>query len=190
MREELSEREKQVAAHLAAGLRVAGVASELCIAEITVRNHLRNIFAKLDVHSQPDLIALLRREPGLLGAYRGISGAGPLGERPLSEELEAVDRATAERLDEAFASHTGRAAMRAALHAVLPLDEERRRDGAARRRERRGAGTAARGVGCVARGDLGGVAVAGGRGLPGLRASGRRSANGQRMVRVAAGELA
>ena len=73
MREELSEREKQVAAHLTAGLRVAGVASELCIAEITVRNHLRNIFARLDVHSQAEPIALLRREPALLGAYRGVS---------------------------------------------------------------------------------------------------------------------
>jgi len=128
MREELSEREKQVAAHLAAGLRVAGVASELCIAEVTVRNHLRNIFGKLDVHSQTDLIGLLRGEPALLGSYRLLSGSTGLEDRPLKTELEAADQRAASRLDEAFDTGTGRDAMKAALRAVLPLDEERRRE--------------------------------------------------------------
>lgn len=125
VREELSEREKQVAAHLVAGLRVSGVARELCIAEITVRNHLRSIFAKLHVHSQSELIELLRGQSQLLGAYRGIGG---LEDVPLVDELGEVDRATEKRIDQIFASLTGIEAMKAVLRAVLPLDEERRRE--------------------------------------------------------------
>ena len=128
MQDELSEREKQVAAHLAAGQRVAGVARELCIAEITVRNHLRNIFSKLDVHSQGELIERIRKQPELLGSHRSIPGLDELGQRGLLDELEAVNRATVARLDEVFASKAGKQAMKAALRAVLPFDEERRRE--------------------------------------------------------------
>ena len=66
MEEELSEREKQVAAHFAAGLRPPGVARELGIAEVTVRNHLSRIFAKLGVHSQSEMIERLRERPALM----------------------------------------------------------------------------------------------------------------------------
>jgi DNA-binding CsgD family transcriptional regulator len=132
MPDKLSKREKQVAAHLAAGLRVAGVASELCIAEITVRNHLRNIFSKLDIHSQSELIAKIRREPELVGAYRGLGSAGGLEERPLREELESVEAATAARLDGLFDAQSRATShpqtLKAVLRAVLPLDEERRRE--------------------------------------------------------------
>lgn len=126
MREELSEREKQVAAHVAAGLRAAGVARELCIAEVTVRNHLRSIFSKLDVHSQSELIDVLRGEPQLLGAYRSVAGGDEAV--PLAHELGAADLAVEERLDEVFSSLQGLAAMKAAIRAVLPLDEARRRE--------------------------------------------------------------
>jgi DNA-binding CsgD family transcriptional regulator len=125
VREELSEREKQVAGHLAAGLRVAGVARELCIAEITVRNHLRSIFSKLDLHSQAELIDRLRREPQLLGPYRAVAG---LEEPSLVDELAEVDRMTEKRIDEVFASHRGLEAMKAVIRAVLPLDEVRSRE--------------------------------------------------------------
>jgi DNA-binding CsgD family transcriptional regulator len=125
MREELSEREKQVAAQLAVGLRVAGVAEQLCIAEATVRNHLRSIFAKLDVHSQSELIDLMRREPNLAGAYRRIEG---IHEPGLADELAEVDRLVEKRIEEAFASHEGLDAMKAVFRAVLPLDEQRRRE--------------------------------------------------------------
>jgi DNA-binding CsgD family transcriptional regulator len=125
VREELSEREKQVAAHLAGGLRVSGVAHELCIAEITVRNHLRGIFSKLDVHSQSELIDLLRRQPQILGPYRSLGG---LEEPSLADELLEADRMTEKRIEEAFASHQGLDAMKAVIRAVLPLDEDRRRE--------------------------------------------------------------
>jgi DNA-binding CsgD family transcriptional regulator len=124
-REELSDRQKQVAAQLAAGLRVAGIAEQLCIAEVTVRNHLRSIFDKLDIHSQPDLIDLLRREPELLGAHRRIDGASEPG---LADELAQVDRLAEMRIEEAFANHQGLDAIRAVFRAVLPLDDQRRRE--------------------------------------------------------------
>jgi len=125
MSEELSEREKQVAAHIAGGLRVPGIASELCIAEVTVRNHLRNIFSKLSVHSQSELVELLRQSSQILGAHRGMSG---LEAAPLVDGLSEVDRATESRLDEVFRSQKGLAALKAVIRAVLPLDEERARE--------------------------------------------------------------
>ncbi len=129
MRDELSDREKQVAAHLAAGLRVAGVAKELCISEVTVRNHLRSIFSKLDVHSQNELVELLRRSPEILGAHRVI---GSLETPSLVEDLGEADESIAERIEAAFAESNGLEALKAVMRAVLPLDETRRREWRAR----------------------------------------------------------
>jgi len=61
VRELLSERERQVAALLAGGQRVAGVADQLHLSRHTVRNHLKSIFAKLRVHSQAELVTRVRR---------------------------------------------------------------------------------------------------------------------------------
>ena len=52
----LSQREREIFGLLVDGLRVAQVAGELFISRETVRNHLKAIFGKLDVHSQPELI--------------------------------------------------------------------------------------------------------------------------------------
>ncbi len=57
----LSERERQVAELLVGGQRVAGVADQLQLSRHTVRNHLKSIFAKLQVHSQAELVARVRR---------------------------------------------------------------------------------------------------------------------------------
>jgi DNA-binding CsgD family transcriptional regulator len=123
--EALSDREQQVASQLATGLRVSGIARELCIAEVTVRNHLRTIFSKLDVHSQSQLVELVRRHPMILGAHRRVEG---LSEPSLADELAEVDRQTIKRIDAVFADHDGFEAMKAVFRAVLPLDEERRRE--------------------------------------------------------------
>ncbi len=58
--ESLTPREKEVVAHLAAGHRVPTIAEKLFISPSTVRNHLKNVFSKLDVSSQPALIELVR----------------------------------------------------------------------------------------------------------------------------------
>ncbi len=63
--EPLSEREKEVLNGLAAGLSNRALADKLIVTENTVKVHVRNIFAKLDVNSRTQ--ALLRaKELGLL----------------------------------------------------------------------------------------------------------------------------
>lgn len=57
---ELSAREKEILAQLVAGERVSGIAKLLHISPHTVRNHLKSIFSKLDVHSQSELIHYVR----------------------------------------------------------------------------------------------------------------------------------
>ena len=53
---ELSAREIEVIERLVDGKRVRQLATELFISPHTVRNHLKNIFGKLNVHSQAELI--------------------------------------------------------------------------------------------------------------------------------------
>jgi DNA-binding CsgD family transcriptional regulator len=55
----LTEREREVARLIAAGYRVRQVGERLYLSQNTVRNHLKNIFAKLGVSSQSALIALI-----------------------------------------------------------------------------------------------------------------------------------
>ena len=52
----LSAREREIFDLLLDGLRLAQVAQSLFISRETVRNHLKAIFHKLDVHSQTELI--------------------------------------------------------------------------------------------------------------------------------------
>ena len=56
----LSAREKEVLTHLVAGKRVPAIAEDLFISPHTVRNHLKNIYSKLYVNSQSQLIELVR----------------------------------------------------------------------------------------------------------------------------------
>lgn len=59
----LSVREREVVEQLAKHRRVGWVASALHISEHTVRNHLKAIYWKLDVHSQDELLAMVLDEP-------------------------------------------------------------------------------------------------------------------------------
>jgi len=62
----LTDREREVLAHLVAGQRVGAIAKELHISQHTVRNHLKSIYRQLGVGSQSELIELARKltEPG------------------------------------------------------------------------------------------------------------------------------
>lgn len=57
----LSSREREVLTELLEGHRTAQIARALFISTHTVRNHLKAIFRKLDVHSQADLLSRCRR---------------------------------------------------------------------------------------------------------------------------------
>ncbi|MBR2790634.1 MAG: helix-turn-helix transcriptional regulator, partial [Eggerthellaceae bacterium] len=58
----LSEREQEVLRQLADNRTPQDIAGHLFISLHTVRTHTKNIYAKLDVHSRDELIALVRRE--------------------------------------------------------------------------------------------------------------------------------
>ncbi len=57
----LTSREWAVLTRLIDGQRVSAIAADLYVSQSTVRNHLSAIYAKLGVHSQVDLIRLVRR---------------------------------------------------------------------------------------------------------------------------------
>ena len=60
----LSPREAEVVALLGRGDRVEQIASAMFLSRHTVRNHLKAIFRKVGVHSQGELVALMRRAKG------------------------------------------------------------------------------------------------------------------------------
>jgi DNA-binding NarL/FixJ family response regulator len=62
----LTPKETEVVRLLAQGQGVAEVAAELEISVRTVRNHLGNVYSKLDLHSQPEVVAWAWRS-GLAG---------------------------------------------------------------------------------------------------------------------------
>lgn len=86
----LTSREWAVLTRLLDGQRVAAIAADLYVSQSTVRNHLSSIYAKLGVHSQVDLIRLIRR--GTSGTSRA-SGTG----RTSEAERPAADRSAADR---------------------------------------------------------------------------------------------
>ncbi len=60
----LSAREREIVQQLLSHKRAPAIASSLFISQHTVRNHLKKIFAKLNVRSQQELLDVLTRAPG------------------------------------------------------------------------------------------------------------------------------
>ncbi len=60
-RSALTARERQILAMLAEGCHTKEVAQGLCISVVTVRNHVQNIFRKLDAHTRVEAIVTARR---------------------------------------------------------------------------------------------------------------------------------
>ena len=60
-RSALTTREQQILAMLAEGCHTKEVAQGLCISVVTVRNHVQNIFRKLDAHTRVEAIVTARR---------------------------------------------------------------------------------------------------------------------------------
>ncbi len=56
----LSSREREIVGYLAAGDRVPRIAASMYLSQSTIRNHLSSVFRKLGIHSQQELVHLLR----------------------------------------------------------------------------------------------------------------------------------
>ena len=59
---ELTPREREVFALLARNYRAPYIAEKLVVSQSTVKTHMRNLYAKLGVHSQAELLLLIDRE--------------------------------------------------------------------------------------------------------------------------------
>ena len=56
----LTPREREIVSALSSGQRVGAIAARLGVSEHTVRNHLKAVYRKLDVHSQVELLSRWR----------------------------------------------------------------------------------------------------------------------------------
>jgi two-component system nitrate/nitrite response regulator NarL len=59
----LTPREREIVSALSTGQRVGAIAARLGVSEHTVRNHLKAVYRKLDVHSQVELLSRWRAQP-------------------------------------------------------------------------------------------------------------------------------
>ncbi len=62
----LSEREKEILRHLAAGRTTRQIAETLCLSTATVRNHIQHILAKLGAHTRLEALAIAYHPGSLL----------------------------------------------------------------------------------------------------------------------------
>jgi DNA-binding CsgD family transcriptional regulator len=61
--DELPPRQREIVDRLLRGQRIASIAASMYISASTARNHLSRVFATFGVHSQSELLALLRSGP-------------------------------------------------------------------------------------------------------------------------------
>ena len=59
----LTPREREVCHEVVAGLATSEIAARMAISALTVQDHLKSVFAKVDVRSRGELVARLRPEP-------------------------------------------------------------------------------------------------------------------------------
>ena len=60
----LTRREKEILRLLAEGMTAGAIAETLVVSTSTAKSHMRNIYAKLDVHTQSELVLLVHRRQG------------------------------------------------------------------------------------------------------------------------------
>lgn len=73
----LTPREAQVLQRIAAGQSTGQMAREMDVATSTLRSYIKNILAKLGVHSRLQAAAIASREPGLSMGHAGFPVTGP-----------------------------------------------------------------------------------------------------------------
>ncbi len=57
----LTGREREILQLLARGMTAGAIAEELTVSTSTVKTHMRNVYAKLDIHTQNELLIMVHR---------------------------------------------------------------------------------------------------------------------------------
>lgn len=102
-----------------AGGRVRSIADKLCISQHTVKNHLRNIFAKLGVSSQQALIAFTRDNPGVIGHPSNGDSVEQLIQQDEENERKVIADIIA-----ILGENEGKSAFKKMFRAIMPVDKE------------------------------------------------------------------
>lgn len=127
--ETLTKREQEIVLELLDGGRVNTIADQFALSPRTVRNHIKSVFSKVNVHSQSELIELGRTDPGRLNLTSALNSRSQLALEDLNRRAENALSRLKSRISDVYS--TGPPALdqlRAAVHAALPLDAERRQD--------------------------------------------------------------
>ena len=119
----LTKRETEILAELAKGGRIPSIARDLFISLHTVRNHLRNIFSKLGVHSQAELIEYVKQNPSVLGDCPETDGDREALDRT-AQQAAAADLRVAARIAQILEQSWNAKGLKEVMRVVLPLDEQ------------------------------------------------------------------
>lgn len=121
----LTPRENDVLERLARGGRVKTIAEQFEISEATVRAHLRNIFSKLEVHSQAELI---KRFEADRASGDGASPDSSFDEGRQAREYQLANERATEVARVISANKRGVTAIKEIVETVLPFDEQTKRE--------------------------------------------------------------
>lgn len=122
--EDLSKRENTILQELMDGGRVTSIADKLHLSQHTVRNHIRNIFSKLGVNSQAQLIAFAKENPEILD--KGVNSSTADSDlKRLLEQDEASFSGLHKQVTELFSGEAALtpAALKSVFRLALPLDD-------------------------------------------------------------------
>ncbi len=127
--ETLTKRGQEIVLELLDGGRVNTIAAQFALSPRTVRNHIKSVFSKVNVHSQSELIELGRTDPGRLSLTSALNARSQVAFDDLSRRAENALARLKSRISDAYsAGPPALDQLRAAVHAALPLDAERRQD--------------------------------------------------------------
>ncbi|HIG69926.1 MAG: LuxR C-terminal-related transcriptional regulator [Myxococcales bacterium] len=125
----LTKREQEIVLELLDGGRVNTIAAQFALSPRTVRNHIKSVFSKVNVHSQSELIELGRTDPERLNLTSALNSRSQLAFDDLNRRAEHALMRLKIRISEAYAAEPPALnQLRTAVRAALPLDAERSQD--------------------------------------------------------------
>ena len=122
----LTDRELEVLKLVATGMNNRDIAKELFISENTVKNHVRNILEKLQLHSRMEAVVYAMREKILENQVSEHSGDRPSPGGPAGRQVTADSRAAGQRLRPAPGGRRARSAPRRSPPSSPPRAAPRR----------------------------------------------------------------